>query len=314
MLKRIGLFALVNLMVMITISLVLNILGLNHYLTSQGIHYPSLLAFCLIYGMVGSFISLMLSKKMAQWTMNLRMIPPTSVDPLDHHLVATVRRLSQSAGLTVVPEVAIYDSPEINAFATGPSRSNSLVAVSTGLLNRMSEPEVEGVLAHEVAHIANGDMVTMTLIQGVVNAFVMFISKTLAWLIAQGLTSQGDDGESGEASGGAQPSFFMILAIESVLYVVFGLLGSLVVAWFSRYREFRADAGGAATAGSHNMIAALQRLQTNAQLAPEASGQGASHDQMASLKIFGRSSWSAWFSTHPPLELRIARLKEAALP
>lgn len=303
MLKRIGLFLLVNMAVMMTIITVLNLLGIRNYLTPMGIDYRALLGFCLVYGMVGSLISLAISKHMAKWMMGLEIIKPETHNPMERHLVDVVSRLSSLVGLKVVPEVAIYHSPEVNAFATGPSRNNSLVAVSSGLLNQMSEAELEGVLAHEVSHIANGDMVTMTLIQGVVNAFVMFFSKALAWILANAMNSNSssDDNRS--------PSFFMVWGIEMVLYIIFGLLGSLVVAWFSRLREYRADKGGADIAGTGKMVAALERLRRSIEghSAPVVHGSG--QEAIASLKISGGSSWLALFSTHPSLENRINRLK-----
>ena len=177
MLKRVGLFFLVNMAVLLTINIILNLLGVRHYITANGINYQSLMIFCLCYGMIGSFISLMLSKTMAKWTMGLKYIDPISGSQSGKEIYNRVRLLSKQAGLPKTPDVAVYNSPEVNAFATGPSRSNSLVAVSSGLLESMNKDEVDAVLAHEVSHIANGDMVTMTLLQGVINAFVLFFSN-----------------------------------------------------------------------------------------------------------------------------------------
>jgi heat shock protein HtpX len=188
-----------------------------------------------------------------------------------------------------MPEVGVYDSPEVNAFATGPSKSRSLVAVSTGLLRSMRQDEVEGVLAHEVSHIGNGDMVTMTLLQGVINAFVMFFARVIAFAISRG-------GDSRSSSG----SSFMVVM---VLQIVLGILGSLVTAWFSRHREFRADRGAATLAGRDRMIAALQRLAGNREMVDT------SHQALATLKINGTRGWMVFFSTHPPLEARIAALQ-----
>ena len=292
---RIGLFALVNLGVMLTLMMVLNLLGVRNYLTPFGINYESLMIFCLVYGMGGAFISLLISKKMAKWTMGLKVIDPRTASGVEKRLWSSVDQLARGARLPKTPEVALYQSPEVNAFATGPSKGNALVAVSTGLLQRMDEQEVEGVLAHEVSHIANGDMVTMTLVQGVINAFVMFFAKAVAWAIANAM--RGDDEES-------TPSFFVVFAIEMVLYVVFGLLGSLVVSWFSRYREFRADAGAASLAGSTKIIAALEKLKSAMHIHDERG------EAIASLKISsGKKSFLDLLSTHPPLEERISRLQ-----
>jgi heat shock protein HtpX len=194
-----------------------------------------------------------------------------------------------------MPEVGVYDSPEVNAFATGASKRRSLVAVSSGLLRTMRPEEVEGVLAHEVAHIANGDMVTMTLLQGVVNAFVMFAARVVAHLMTR--TSDGRQG-----SGGGM--YFLIVI---VLQIVFGILGSLITSWFSRQREFRADHGGATLAGRDRMIAALRRLAANRELVDT------SHEALATMKINGAGRWMLFFHTHPPLEVRIAALEKARL-
>ena len=296
MIRRLGLFFLVNMAIIITISIITSALGLNRYVSSQGIDYQMLLGFCLVWGMAGSFISLMLSKQMAKWGMRLQVIGNSSRSQDEAWLYQTVQRLSRGAKLPKMPEVAIYDSPELNAFATGPSKSNSLVAVSTGLLHGMSRDEVEAVLAHEVSHVANGDMVTMTLIQGVINAFVMFFAKIVAWGVANAMRSNDDEG----------PSYMLAFVVEMACYVVFGLLGSLVVNWFSRQREFRADAGAAKLSGSSKMINALQRLKSGLNI--EAGDQP---KEMASLKISGGESWMALLSTHPSLDDRISRLKNA---
>jgi heat shock protein HtpX len=295
MLKRIVLFALVNIGVLLTINVVLQLLGVNRYLTAGGINYQNLMVFCLLYGMGGAFISLLLSKKIVRWTMNLHLIDAQNAGGVEGQLVATVHRLAAAAGLERMPEVAIYESPELNAFATGPSRNNSLVAVSSGMLQRMDRREVEAVLGHEVSHIANGDMVTMTLIQGVVNAFVIFFAKVAAWGIAQAM-QRNDDEHS--------PSFFLVFAIEMVLQVVFGLLGTIVVCWFSRQREFRADSGAARLVGAASMIGALQRLGSVQVESPFERGQ----ETVAALKINGTKGFLALLSTHPSLEERIARL------
>src|SRR4051794_33069246 len=195
--KRIVLFLALNFVVMITISVILSVLGIRGYITSAGIDYSQLMAFCLVWGMGGAFISLALSRVMAKWMMGVQVIDPNTRDPDLQQLLQTVYQLSRSAHLPALPEVGIYDSPEVNAFATGPTKSRALVAVSTGLLSRMSQDELEGVLGHEIAHVANGDMVTMTLLQGVVNAFAMFLSRAIAFAIAQSMRGDRDDRERG---------------------------------------------------------------------------------------------------------------------
>ena len=296
--KRIFLFLAVNILVVVTLSILLKVLGVQPYLTAQGINYQSLLAFCLVWGMGGAFISLAISRLMAKWMMGVRVIDPQTRDPQLASLVHTVHQLAQGAGLSKMPQVGIYDSPEVNAFATGPSRSRSLVAVSSGLLQRMGRGELEGVLGHEVAHIANGDMVTMTLIQGVINAFAMFLARVIAFAIAQAV-SRNDDREEGAFSHG------IYFVVQIVLEIVFMILGSLVIAWFSRRREFRADQGGATFAGRDKMIGALQALQRTYEMVDP-------HAQPAvqTLKISSRGSGIfRFFSTHPPLEARLARLR-----
>jgi len=291
--KRIGVFLLVNILVVTTISIVLNVLGVKPYLTQNGIDFGSLIAFCLVWGMGGALISLALSRIMAKWTMGVEVISPTTHDPELRALLETVHSLARAAHLPVMPEVGIYQSPEVNAFATGPMKSRSLVAVSTGLLQRMSDAEVKGVLGHEVAHIANGDMVTMTLIQGVVNAFAMFLARVITYGLS---VARGKD---------AEESPWMNFGIQIALEMVFMVLGSMVVAWFSRYREFRADEGGARLAGRENMIQALEGLSATLE-STEPDGQS----PMAAFKISSQPSrMMRLFSTHPPLEDRIARLK-----
>lgn len=297
-LKRIGLFIAVNVLVMVTISVILNLLGVKPYLTAQGLNYTSLMVFCLVWGMGGAFISLALSRIMAKWMMGVKIVPPDTRDPELRDLVQMVHELSRAARLPAMPEVGIYDSPEINAFATGPSKSRSLVAVSTGLLQRMRREEVRGVLGHEVAHIANGDMVTMTLIQGIVNAFVMFLARVIAYALTM---TRGEDGEERQGS----PMTYML--VQFALEMVFMVLGSIVVSWFSRYREYRADAGGARLAGRESMIQALEGLRRSFE-----DVDPAAQPAVQALKISSRpSGLMKLFSTHPPLEERIERLKRA---
>ncbi len=295
--KRIFLFFAINLLVMVTISAVLKIFNVQPYLSAAGIDYQSLMAFCLIWGMGGAFISLALSRIIAKWSMGVKVIDGTVRDMELQGLVQRVHNLARAAGLSTMPEVGIYESPEVNAFATGPTKSRSLVAVSTGLLRTMNRSEADGVLGHEIAHIANGDMVTMTLIQGIVNAFAMFLARAIAFAISQA-TSRGDDEEGGFSTG----TYFVT---QFILEIVFMILGSLIVAWFSRWREFRADRGGANLAGRDKMIAALQALQRNYD-AIDPHGAPAAQ----TLKISNRGSGIfRFFSTHPPLEDRIARLR-----
>lgn len=297
--KRIFLFIAVNALVMVTISLILNLLGVKPYITQYGLNYESLIIFCLIWGMGGAFISLALSRVMAKWMMGVQVISPQTHDPELRELVDTVHGLARAAQLPVMPEVGIYESPEVNAFATGPTKSRSLVAVSTGLLHSMRREEVKGVLGHEVAHIANGDMVTMTLIQGVVNAFVMFLARVIAFAITM----------SGRNDEESRSTPFAYYAVQMVLEIVFMILGSIVVAWFSRYREYRADQGGARLAGRENMIQALESLKRTFETV-DPSEQPA----VQALKISSRPGGiMKLFSTHPPLDERIERLRRSQI-
>jgi heat shock protein HtpX len=286
--KRILLFVVTNILVILTISILLQVLGVGRYMTAQGIDYTPLAAFCRIWGMVGSLISLSISRISAKMMTGMQLIDRSH--PEVAWLYTMVEDLSRKAGLTKIPEVGIYQSPEVNACATGPSKRRSLVAFSTGLLNTMNRNEVEGVAAHEIAHIANGDMVTMTLLQGVINAFVMFFARVISWAIAQNSREEN-----------RQTSSYMVTFL---LEMVLGVLGMMVVAAFSRYREFRADLGGARYAGKHDMIAALERL----------AGHTKVYDKQAALAAFKISGGpGAWFSTHPPLEKRIEALRKAAV-
>ncbi len=303
--KRIFLFLLVNILVVLTISLILQVLGVTRYTSYYGIDYSQLAIFCLVWGMTGSFISLALSRVMAKWMMGVKIIDPHTHDSHLQDLVQKVHSLARSAGLPAMPQVGIYESPDINAFATGPTKSRALVAVSTGLMQRMSDEEVEGVLGHEIAHVANGDMVTMTLLQGIVNAFVMFLSRVLAFAISQALRSKDEEGRSSSGFG-------MQYMIQFFLEIVLMILGSMITAWFSRYREFRADAGGARLAGRHQMVNALKGLQRAYGMMEEVEAQHPAPASMKAFRISGpRGGFMALFSTHPPLEERIARLESA---
>jgi heat shock protein HtpX len=290
--KRVFLFLATNIAIVLTLSVILSVLGLDRYYTAEGLDIRALAVFCLIWGMAGSFISLQMSRWIAKRATGAQLVDGRTGRPELDWLYVTVERLARQANLPM-PEVGVYDSPEVNAFATGPSKSRSLVAVSSGLMRSMRQEEVEGVLAHEMAHIANGDMVTMTLLQGVINAFVMFFAR----LIAHALLRSGDR----EVGGG------MYFIVVIVLQIGLGILGSVITSWFSRQREFRADRGGATLAGRDRMLGALRRLATNRQLVDT------SHEGLATMKINGAGRWMVFFSTHPPIEARIAALERAQL-
>lgn len=291
--KRIGLFVGVNILIMATVGIAWSLLGTYFGITG---HTAYIVVFSGIAGFGGAFISLLTSKWMAKSLYGVKIINPQSADSRMRGLVERVHAMARQAQLPKMPEVGVYESPDINAFATGPSKANSLVAVSSGLLYSMNEKEVDGVLAHEVAHIANGDMVTMTLIQGIVNTFALFFSRILANLISNMVDEK----------------------IRGVVYfactiagdILFTLLGSIVVGYYSRAREFRADRGGAQLSSKENMIAALKKLQmaTGRQLEID----GGQKDSLATLKISHkeRGGLSALFMTHPPLEVRIQALEQ----
>ena len=287
--KRIVLFLLTNLAVMLVLGVVTSVLGLNRYLSAYGMNYGSLMVFSLFIGFTGSIISLLMSKQMAKWTTGLELITqPRTAD--EAWIVQTVQRLSERAGIGM-PEVGIYEG-EPNAFATGAFKNSALVAVSTGLLSGMTRDEVEAVLGHEVAHIANGDMVTMTLIQGVVNTFVIFLSRAIGFAIDNFLNR----GEERRSPGAG----YMITYL--VLEVFLGILASTIVAWYSRQREFRADAGSGDLMGQRqSMIQALRRLG--------GLQAGELPNGLQSMGITG--SIGKLFATHPPIEERIARLQQA---
>ncbi len=294
MFKRIGLFLLTNILIMTTISIVLNVLGVNHYLTAVGINYGQLMIYCLVWGFGGAFISLALSKFMAKMMMGVKIIDPNITnDSQTQWLLQTTYRLANGAGLTKKPEVGIYESEDINAFATGPSKNNSLVAVSSGLLRKMNQNEVEGVLAHEISHVANGDMVTMTLVQGIVNAFGMFLARVVGFFLSQSVDKE------------KQHIVRMISTI--VLDILFSILGLFVVSYYSRQREYRADKGAAQITGKEKMIAALQRLRVEYESALPVPAE---KSPVATLQISNRKSgFMNLLSTHPSLEDRIERLR-----
>lgn len=290
--KRIFLFLATNIAVVLVLTVVLSALGVDKFLTSSGLNLPMLMVFSLVVGFTGSIISLLISKPMAKWSTGARVIESPS-NSTELWLVDSVRKLSERAGIGM-PEVAVFEG-EPNAFATGAFKNSALVAVSTGLLQNMTREEVEAVLGHEVAHIANGDMVTMTLIQGVVNTFVVFLSRVVGYAVDRAI-SRGDS-SSGPGAG------YMITVI--VCQIVFGIAASIIVAWFSRHREFRADAGAANLMGTPQpMMKALARLGG---IEPSSLPQG-----LASLGINDKQGFMALFSSHPPIEDRIAALRANA--
>lgn len=285
---RIALFLLTNLAVMFVFGIILSLTGI------QGQSVPGLMIMAGLFGFGGSFISLLMSKWMALRSVGGQVIESPTTET-EHWLLNTVKRQANQAGIKM-PEVAIYQAPDINAFATGARRDASLVAVSTGLLENMDRHEAEAVIAHEISHIANGDMVTMTLLQGVVNTFVIFISRIIAQLASGFLSNNNNDSES------SQGNPMIYFAVSMVLEIVFGILASIITMWFSRYREFRADAGSAHLVGKEKMIAALQRLKTSYE--PQEAGS------MMAFCINGRSkTFSELFLSHPPLDKRIEALR-----
>ncbi|WP_404348375.1 protease HtpX [Sutcliffiella horikoshii] len=290
MAKRIFFFILTNVLVLTTISIIFMVTGAGNYIEDGGINFGALLVFSAIVGFTGSFISLLMSRWMAKKMMNVKVIDPDGpMNTQERQIVEMVHRMSRAAGITKMPEVGIYYSPEVNAFATGPSKNRSLVAVSSGLLDEMDEAAVEGVIAHEVAHIANGDMVTMTLLQGVVNTFVVFLARIAAFIASRFVKEE------------MAPIVHFIAII--VFQIAFSILGSIVVFAFSRYREFHADRGGADLAGKDKMVHALRSLQAYTNRVTEEKDTA-----IASLKINGKRK-SSLFSTHPDLNERIRRLE-----
>ena len=292
MFKRIILFMVTNLAIIFVLSIVLNLLGVGPMLDQHGLNMGSLIVFAAVFGFGGSLISLVISKWTAKRLTGAQVISqPTS--ELEHWLVEVVRRQALKANIGM-PEVAIYDAPDVNAFATGMNRNNALVAVSTGLLRAMDRNEAEAVLAHEISHVANGDMITLALVQGVVNTFVIVASRLAGYLVDRVIF---------KTERGHGPGFFITSMIAQL---VFGILASIIVCWFSRQREFRADAGAAAISGREKMIAALQKLRMS-------TAQPHLPDQMAAFGISGITGGGLkkLFMTHPPLEERIAALQRS---
>ena len=291
--KRIFLFVVTNLAILLVLSVTARILGIDRIMGANGLNMGALLMFAALFGFGGSLISLAMSKWIAKKSVGAHVIEQPS-NAVEQWLVETVRRQAQQAGIGM-PEVAIYDAPEINAFATGANRNNALVAVSTGLLNNMSRDEAEAVLGHEVSHVANGDMITLTLIQGVVNTFVIFISRVIGNFVDRAVFKN---------ENGPGIAYFVTSIVAEL---VLGILASIIVMWFSRQREFRADAGGATLAGRDKMIAALQRLKANHEATTLPQGAQA-------FGISGKATGglARLFTTHPPLDERIEALRAGA--
>lgn len=291
MFKRVFLFILTNLAIMAVASIILSIFHVNPYLNSQGIDYQSLLIFSAVFGFVGSFISLFISKWIAKHAYGVRVIERPS-NPKEQWLVDTVQGLARKLGVKT-PEIGIYESPEPNAFATGWSRNSALVAVSTGILNDMNDTELTGVLGHELSHVANGDMVTMALIQGVVNTFVIFFARIAAYLVANFISRE-------EGSNMSELTYSLIAI---VFQIIFGILASMIVMAFSRWREFRADKGSARLTGKETMLAALERLKQYTAIPDDNRSPATS-----ALMINRHSAFMRLFSSHPTLEERIEAL------
>jgi heat shock protein HtpX len=291
--KRIFLLIATNVAIMIVLSIVVSVLGFDRYLTREGLDLQALLAFSAVLGFGGAFISLLLSKWMAKAAMGVKVITEPRTEA-EQWLVNTVRQQAQAAGIGM-PEVGIFDSPDPNAFATGASKNSALVAVSTGLLNNMRRNEVEAVLGHEVSHVANGDMVTLTLIQGVMNTFVFFLARVIGFIVDRVLLKNDRDGVG-----------IGYMATVIVAQLVLGILAGMVVAWFSRKREFRADAGGAYLAGTNSMIGALEALRRvhSPTALPEKM-------QAFGIRSGPPQGWQKLFMSHPPIEERIAALNNA---
>ncbi len=293
MFNRVALFLATNFAILLLVSLIFKAFGLDMRAAQYGTNLGGLLVMCAIFGFAGSFISLALSKWMAKRATGMLVITQPR-NEIEQWLVSTVQKQADRVGIKM-PEVGIYEAPEINAFATGMTRNNSLVAVSSGLLRSMTRDEAEAVLAHEVSHVGNGDMVTLTLIQGVVNTFVMFFARVIGNIIDKAVLGN----REGRGLG--------YYAIVFVLEIVFGLLASIIVMYFSRWREFRADAGGASLAGKQKMVAALERLASN-------QAQSSLPTQIAAFGISGNiaKGMQGLFMSHPPLADRIAALKNSS--
>ncbi|MFD4707375.1 protease HtpX [Gottfriedia sp. NPDC058432] len=288
MFKRISYFIFVNILVLITITTITTLLGVPRYIGNGG--YWTLLAFSVIAGFSGAIISLLFSRIMAKWVMGVKLIDPRSPQNERFNFVLEeTYRLAKLAGLKKMPQVGVYDSVEVNAFATGPSKRRSLVAVSSGMIETMDRPAISGVLAHEIAHIKNGDMVTTTLLQGVINTFVVFFSRLVAKIVSNFVREE--------------LSYVVYFLCSVVFEIVFSILSSPIIFWHSRKREFKADRYAAELGGKDNMIYALESLSRNIRLVDDRQ------KSIAAFKISGKEKFARLFSTHPPLEKRIERLK-----
>ncbi|PEJ56149.1 MULTISPECIES: protease HtpX [unclassified Bacillus (in: firmicutes)] len=288
MFKRISFFIFVNILVLITITTITTLLGVPRYIGDSG--YLALLAFSVIAGFSGAIISLLFSRIMAKWIMGVKLIDVRS--PQNERLnfvIEETYRLAKLAGLKKMPQIGVYDSVEVNAFATGPSKRRSLVAVSSGMINSMDRPAISGVLAHEIAHIKNGDMVTTTLLQGIINTFVIFFSRLVAKIVSNFVREE--------------LSYVVYVLCSIVFEIVFSILSSPIIFWYSRKREFKADQYAAEIGGKDNMIYALESLRSNIRLIDDRQ------KSIAAFKISGKEKFARLFSTHPPLEKRIERLK-----
>ncbi len=297
--KRFILFIAVNLLIMLAVTLVVNIFHIQPYLTRTGINYRGLLIFCSLFGFGGAFISLQLSRVAAKWSMGVQLLDPENPgSPREARIVDIVRAACRKAGLSHLPEIGVYQSPEVNAFATGPSRRRALLAISSGLLDAMDERAIEGVVGHEISHIVNGDMVTMTLVQGVVNTFVYFAAQIAAFAIENAMRSRDEEGRGGL---GFFAQYILIYALETGLM----FLASPLIYAFSRWREYRADAGSARLEGRDTMIHALESLKTATQVVDSRA------PAYSAFKINGRGHglWALLFASHPPIDARIRALQ-----
>ncbi|NBO24605.1 MAG: protease HtpX [Chlamydiae bacterium] len=297
MFRRVGLFLILNFVIVFTISMILRIFNIQPYIQQYGLDLKSLALFCFIWGMMGAFISLLLSKTIAKWTLGVRVIDQNTSDYKLKYVYQVVKKQAHELGIPV-PEVGIFETQLVNAFATGPSKSNSLVAVSRGLLNQLSEEEIEAVIGHEMSHIANGDMVTMTLMQGVVNAFVMFLARVLAFALSNAGRSKDDQ------RSGYNGSFYLFTFLFEMIFMI---LGSMVIAAYSRYREYRADFGGASLSSKRQMISALSTLE---QVHDKALPEGAAKSLDAFMIRGGSMKFLTLFASHPPIAKRIERLNQ----
>ncbi len=296
--RRIGLFIALNFVIILTISILMKVFNVQPYLNKHGLDIQSLAIFCLIWGMVGSLLSLAMSKMMAKWTLGVHVFDATISDYKLRFIYQIVERQAERLGLKM-PEVGVFETEMVNAFATGPSRSNSLVAVSRGLINKLSDAEIEAVIGHEMSHVANGDMVTMTLLQGIVNAFVMFLARVLAFIVSN-LGKSRDDNRSS-----VNGSFYLLTFVFEIIFMI---LGSMVIAAYSRYREYRADRGGALLSSKRQMISALHTLE---RVHDEGLPQNAAKS-MDAFMIRGRpSKFLSLFASHPPIHKRIERLDQS---